>query len=245
MNKVVMSLLRDQLRIEPRRFLPHALEYHLTRIFRLYGTNCVIDVGANTGQYGRMLRNIGYKGRIVSFEPVRESFDALESCRPHDREWIRIRSALGDETGSRSINVASSTDLTSFLPSKPGTVDWGHDAGLSTDHVETVPIVRLDAVFGHCVEGLRNARVHLKLDTQGWDMEVIRGATVSLPEIWTMQSEISVLPIYKSMMPWLDALSLLQSKGFAITELVPVASDRGLRVIEFDAVMVRDSISSG
>jgi FkbM family methyltransferase len=239
MNKVMSQFLRDQLRIEPRRFLPHSLEHHLIRVFRLYRTNCVIDVGANTGQYGRMLRNVGYEGRIVSFEPVKDAFDTLKSCRPRDRKWIRIRSALGNETGSRSINVASSTDLTSFLRNKPGTVDWGNDAGLTVDHVETVPIARLDSVFDDCIEGLRNPSVHLKLDTQGWDIEVIRGANVSLPRICSMQSEISVLPIYEGMMPWLDALSLFLSNGFAITELVPVSNDRGLRVIEFDAVMVR------
>ena len=44
------------------------------------GINLVLDVGANTGQFGHVARNRGYAGRIISFEPVKEAFTALENA---------------------------------------------------------------------------------------------------------------------------------------------------------------------
>ena len=63
------------------------------------GINLVLDVGANTGQFGRSLRNRGYAGRIISFEPVKEAFTALENAARGDDLWTTSNLALARRAG--------------------------------------------------------------------------------------------------------------------------------------------------
>ncbi|HSC47142.1 MAG TPA: FkbM family methyltransferase, partial [Gammaproteobacteria bacterium] len=51
-----------------------SLGSHLCQLFAKLDIDCVLDVGANQGQYGAMLRKAGYRGRIVSFEPVAKTY---------------------------------------------------------------------------------------------------------------------------------------------------------------------------
>src|SRR5882672_4717902 len=69
---------------------------HLAAIFDRLKIDCVLDVGAHVGQYGRFLRNIGYTGHIVSFEPVRANFARLERRSERDAKWTIHRLALGN-----------------------------------------------------------------------------------------------------------------------------------------------------
>lgn len=240
MKSLVGATLRERLHIEPHRFMSHTFAYHLAQLLRFHEVNCVIDVGANVGQYGELLRNIGYRGRIVSFEPVEAPFAALRARRPRDEQWVKLRSALGAEDGAKEINVFGSSELSSFHDPAFDRVAWEHAGSSLVERTETVPMARLDSVIDRCVEGVPVPRVHLKLDTQGWDLEVLKGATRSLEIVETLQSELSVLPIYQGMTPWRDALSAYESLGFDLTGLFPVSLDDRLRVIEFDATMSRD-----
>src|SRR5207245_5427268 len=88
---------------------------HLASLYARLEINCVLDVGAHVGQYGRFLRNIGYRGRIVSFEPVLANFTVLEQRRAGDEHWTCHRLALGRQDGTLPINVASVTQVSSFL----------------------------------------------------------------------------------------------------------------------------------
>src|SRR5215211_9111177 len=95
----------------------YGLEGHLNVLFRHLKINCVLDVGAHEGEFGRMLRRMGYRGEIISFEPMAVSFDRLKhSCRK-DASWQAHRLALGDEAGQLALHISSvHTELNSFLP---------------------------------------------------------------------------------------------------------------------------------
>ena len=93
----------------------NSLEFHLASIFSKYSIDCVLDVGANSGQYGKFLREIGFDGWIISFEPVASVFRQLVDRAKGDEKWICKNVALGDRSELRSINVYSSTVFSSFL----------------------------------------------------------------------------------------------------------------------------------
>ena len=100
---------------------------HLLRratLMRKREIDLVLDVGANKGQFGLSLRNqIGYRGRIVSFEPLSEAFAELRRIAARDVAWSCHNLALGDETGSATINISANSHSSSLLPVSEHTLE--------------------------------------------------------------------------------------------------------------------------
>ena len=215
------------------------LETHLSQLLPKLGIDCLLDVGANQGQYGSMLRRSGYKGRIVSFEPVKASFDILRAKAAKDPQWSVYNYALGATAGESMIHVSRSTVMASFLDA----TEFSHEQfpeGMQVTRDEKVTIQTLDAVFSLVTEGLKSPRVFLKMDTQGYDLQVFAGAKRSLPQVRGLQTEISIQAIYEGMPDYLESLATYTKAGFVMTGLYPVSRDkRTLALIELDCVMRR------
>jgi FkbM family methyltransferase len=210
------------------------LEGHLVRLIRQLGINCVLDVGANTGQFAGLLRRLGYAGRIISFEPDPKSFEALKVAAESDSNWLVRQHALGRIREDRELNVPSDTCFASFR--KPN--DFAlTEFNQKIERMEHVSVVRLDEITGNCTQGISNPRIFLKTDTQGWDLEVLAGA--DLRNVLMLQSELSVKPIYDEMPTYLEALDYIQHLGFELTGIFPLTRSKMLRLIELDAVFVR------
>ena len=79
---------------------------------------------------------------------------------------------------------------------------------------------------------------YLKIDTQGFDLQVIEGARQSLSLVAAVQTEVSVRPIYQGMPGFIEVYSALDAMGFDLTGLYPVTRDSFLRLVELDCVMV-------
>ena len=215
----------------------HLGEQHLMWAFRELGINCVLDVGANEGQFATRLREAGYTGRIVSYEPVAHLVTALREQAAGDPDWIVNPWALGDEDGTADINVVPGK-MSSLLPASEFGKSWSEK--LRHSHTETIRIRRLDAVLDDATKGIDEPRVFLKMDTQGYDLATVRGAGDRLGEMLGLQSEVSCVPIYDGMPRMTEQLDAYEAAGFAISAIFPVSRHRPtLRVIEFDVVMVR------
>src|SRR5262249_379235 len=161
------------------------------------------------GQYHDFLRNkVFYDGAIVSFEPVAQHVQTLRERSRADRDWHVEGYALGSREGSLPINVMVSDQFSSFLEPKPEAVsDFAH---LTTRRRSgTVAVRTLDAVFPALQQRLGFQRPYLKIDTQGFDIEVLRGAVASLPSMKALQTEASVIGIYKGMPPYMETIRYL------------------------------------
>ena len=91
-------------------------------------------------------------------------------------------------------------------------------------------------------EGVDSPRTYLKLDTQGYDLQAFAGAGDRVKELVGMQSEVSQVPLYDGMPHMTEQLATYEAAGFGLTGMFPVILDRPtMRVIEFDAIMVRDT----
>jgi FkbM family methyltransferase len=217
-----------------------SLEAHLASVFAHDRIDCVLDVGAHEGQYGRLLRRCGYDGHIISFEPVTANARALNEHARLDEKWTVMQYALGDAEDEAPIYVSHRSDLASFRPlSAYGKRLWP-DAAL-VDDVERVARRRLDNVLADDLSDWRGKRLFLKIDTQGSEREVIGGAGQYLTTIRGIQVEGSVKPIYEGMPSYLELLSLLGAEGFDLTGIFPVMRDDDLRIVELDCVMLRSS----
>ena len=213
---------------------------HLSLLFESMGIDLVLDVGANNGGFGRMIRGIGYKGDIVSFEPVRRSFEAISKLGEKDDRWIVFNYALGSEEAELDINVPSSDDFSSFLEvSEYAKGLWKKE--FSVVKKEKVKVNKLDNVFDHITRHFPGAEnIFLKMDTQGYDLEVLKGADEVLKHIKALQSEVSILPIYDNMPDYLESMTLFREKGFELTGLYPVSRYiENLLLVEMDCVMRR------
>jgi len=209
-------------------------------VFTKMAIDCVLDVGANTGQFGQQLRDIGYKGRIVSFEPIQSNFEQLEMVAGRSNDWRACKIALGSSDGQQDINVTENSVFSSFLTPLPESNTLFPQN--RTERSESVQVRRLDGLFHECVEGLSNPKVYLKLDTQGFDLEVLKGATKILPQIAALQTEMSFQAIYRDMRSHVDSLAALAEYGFDVVDFIPVTrAEDGISVIEMDCVMVRRS----
>ncbi|MDB4907225.1 MAG: putative LigA [Gemmatimonadetes bacterium] len=216
----------------------HLLPGHLMSMFRQHSVDCVMDAGANRGQYGQMLRAYGYRGRIISIEPATAPFEQLARVAAADGNWDAHRLALGSTSGTAELNVSNSSDLSSLLTATSRAEHVGGDPTVRL--VETVEIRTLDSLFDTLTTSLSSPRVFLKLDTQGFDLEALRGARASLPLILGMQSEVSIQPLYEGAPPYLEALAYYQSLGFSLTGLFNVIDDAATHhLIELDAVLFR------
>jgi len=207
---------------------------HLRELLARLEIDCVLDVGANVGQYHDFLRNkVLFDGPIVSFELLRERARA-------DSDWHVEGYALGAKDGSLPINVMASDQFSSFLePDNSRVRDY---AELNVPcHVETVAVRTLDVVLPVLQERLGFDRPYLKLDTQGFDIEVLQGGRDSLAAVRALQTEASVIGIYKGMPGYVDTIRYLDERGFDITGLYPVSRDSSLRLVEFDCVMINRS----
>jgi FkbM family methyltransferase len=212
------------------------VEGHLRATLHAADINVVLDVGAHTGDYARLLRRSGYKGHIVSFEPVASSFADAKRDSESDNRWQVHRLALGDRSERARIRVAKQSTLSSLLPQS----EYGERAfagGLAEQH-EDVEVRRLDEVWDSVLAHVTEPRVFLKLDTQGYDLKVLEGAEEHLGEIHGLQVELSLKAIYKGSPPLAEALERIDGLGFAVTGLYPAARD-GPLLVEVDCIAIR------
>jgi FkbM family methyltransferase len=240
-------VLKDQLKRLARRagydILPFAraegtLASHLAALFNLLGINCVLDVGGHTGWYGRLLSEIGYDGYIVSFEPVRANFDELCRAAASNPRWTAHHLALGSTSGTTTINISRRSDFSSLLPTTSYAVE---QYPLMTDliGVEEVRIARLDEILDSVLPPIADPRIFLKMDTQGSDLDVFRGAPKSLARVEALQAELHFKEVYSGAPLFDAAFEELRAGGFTLTGLYPVSRGERLEVVEADCIMVR------
>lgn len=200
--------------------------------------NCVFDVGANRGQFGTILRHLGYRGWIISFEPVQANLEALQAVAAAAQPWRVFPYALGANDGYSKINVTQVTEFSSFLvPRQESQIKFPGNHVARTEEVE---IRRLDSVFDVCMEGIPSPRIYVKLDTQGFDLEVARGAESTLNKVLALQTEICFRPIYNGMSGFADSISHFRARGFEVVDFVPISNDPDdLCAVEMDCVMAR------
>ena len=212
--------------------------FHLQRrrIVAERGIDLVLDVGASGGQYALDLRQAGYAGRIVSFEPLEEPFAELSAQAADDPLWDCVRLALGAADESAVCHVAENSFSSSLLTM----LDRHTDAAAGSRHVrdEVVTVRRLDDVFRDLAR--TDDRALLKLDVQGAELRVFDGATAALAQIHAVEAELSLLPLYESQPLIGDVIARLDESGFVLVGLARGFTDaRTKQVLQLDGLFVR------
>ena len=213
------------------------VETHLRSLLPRLGIDLVLDVGANTGQHATLLRRIGYRGDIISFEPAAAAHQALSRTAAGDPRWHVEQLGLGAAPATAELHVAGASVFNSLhTHSAAGLEAFG--GSLASSATEQVQVLRLDDYLGRRVPDFASRRVFLKMDTQGHDRHVFEGAGDYRGRFAGLQSEISVIPIYEDVPDYLDMLTLYRGFGYEVTGLYAIHRQRdSSHVIEFDCVM--------
>jgi FkbM family methyltransferase len=183
------------------------------RMFEYHAYDIVLDIGANTGQFAQQLRNdLGYSKQINSFEPLSSAFAGLQQAAKGDPDWQVFNFALGDAQAKQEINIAGnsfSSSLLDMLPAHERTAPESKYIGK-----EVIEIRTLDSVFANlCIP---NSRVYMKVDTQGFENRVLKGASQSLSHIDTIEMELSLVPLYKEGLLFAEMIALMSNLGFIL-----------------------------
>ncbi|MFC1886639.1 FkbM family methyltransferase [Thermodesulfobacteriota bacterium] len=214
-----------------------SLETHLKILFSHMDISLVLDIGANEGSFGRMIRDFGYKNRIISFEPVQTAYLQLARNIENDKRWQAFNYALGAEKKSLDMLVPCRNEFASFLEASDyGKENWS--TVFTSTKREAVEVYRLDNVFPEMTEtDINKEKIFLKIDTQGYDLEVMRGAGEVFRQIDAMQLELALIHIYKEMPDYLESLKMCRQLGFELTGIYPVSRNREkLSLVEVDCV---------
>lgn len=202
--------------------------------------NLVLDVGANEGQYANYLRVIGYKGNIHCFEPLSSAYGRLIRFAAHDGKIsVAPQMALGDHDGEISINIAANSESSSVLPM----LDAHLHAAPASKYIgsERVPLRRLGSVLTG--EFVAQHNTFLKIDAQGYERQIISGASDHLDTICAIQLELSLIPLYQGEPLYRDMIDFLESLGFALFDISPTFADsKSGRVYQVDSIFVRKEI---
>ncbi|GAB6841080.1 FkbM family methyltransferase [Methylorubrum rhodinum] len=229
-RRLALQAVRMGLPLPGRPLQALAEHVGLRDLIRGERIDVVLDVGANTGQFAQGLRQAGFAGRILSFEPVRRDFDAASRRMRGDPLWTGLCMALGDADGTAAINVVPSLTVMNSLLS-PITAS----RPLET---EQVAVRRLDGVLPDLLPDHAARRLLLKMDTQGYDLRCFAGAQGCLGAVRALYSELSVLPIYAGAPHYLESLARYEAAGFVLTDLT-VVSRRAGAIQEMNGLMRR------
>lgn len=237
---VMSNFLNKYLRkcgIEIKHY-PNAELLRRIKLFNHYNIDLVLDVGASVGEYALALRRIGYLKRIVSFEPTKTSFSKLKANSKKDKLWDVFNYALGDVNGSTNINVTENPDSSSLLEISETLISSNAESRFIRS--EKIEIKKLDSVFESIFADEKN--IFLKLDTQGFEKQILEGAHRLLSEsILGLQVELSIVPLYKGSDDYLSIIRYLKEFNFNLYGIEPGFYDKKTgRLLQFDGIFFKE-----
>lgn len=196
----------------------NTLAYQTVLALNTNNISVVFDVGANVGQFASDLRKYGYLGKIISFEPLPEAYEKIVKQAVQDANWIvHPRCAIGAYAGEIKINVAGNSVSSSILPMLKQHLSAAPESQYT--HAETIDLITIDSVYKkYCSQ---DENVFLKVDTQGYEWEVLDGAAETLASCKGVSLELSLVPLYDNQKLWSDCENRLTKIGFQLYAIQP------------------------
>ncbi len=207
------------------------------KLIQLYNIDLVFDVGANKGQYGLSLLDAGFKGKIVSFEPLSSAYGILLKQSKPFKSWnIAPRCALGNENKEIEMNISANLVSSTILNMLDTHIKGAPESKIIGK--EKADLMKLDNIGKKYI---KSNNTYLKIDVQGFEYEVLLGAKEIFPQIKGIELEISVEPLYEGQQ-WLfsNVLEYTREHNFALHSMTPAFTDNATgKVLQYNGIFFR------
>ncbi|NJM87065.1 MAG: FkbM family methyltransferase [Hydrococcus sp. RU_2_2] len=239
MVKTVIKKLVRNLGFELKRYKPNLSETaRMQQLLAYHKIDLVFDIGANIGQYAMFLREIGYSGRIVSFEPLSSAHAQLQALSSKDPLWeIAPRMAIGDRDDNITIQISANSQSSSVLEMLESHVKASPKSAYIDS--ETVQMCKLDTVAREYIQN-NTTSIFLKIDVQGFEKQALEGATQTLSQVKGIQVELSLAPLYRDQLLFKEMLALVENLGYEPHAFVPGFTDLETgRLLQMDGIFFK------
>ena len=189
------------------KYPPGPLNCRLRQIER-NGVDLVLDVGANAGQHAQMLRQAGYTGEIISFEPQPAAYATLNALAANDPRWTARNCAVGAAQGRLTLNVSENSVASSALPIGQASLDAAPECRY-TGTIEVDVVTLADTLRTNAGRGIM-----LKIDVQGLEPQVLEGCGEWLDKVAVLDVEMALAPIYQGQALFDEVDSWIRDRGF-------------------------------
>ncbi|MGM9506792.1 FkbM family methyltransferase [Larkinella sp. GY13] len=213
--KTLLRKIVQKYGFDIKRIPIDSIEKQHLKLLNKYEINLVFDIGANVGQFVQKLRKNGYRGRVVSFEPLPDAFQELKRKADRDPGWTAVHMAVGDTIGETQINVAKNSYSSSILEMLPSHLDSAPQSTYS--HKINVTLQTVDAFIEQYL--IQNSQLYVKIDTQGYEKKVFDGCLKSLNKISGFQMELSLIHLYQGETLMHEMVEILREHGFKLMML--------------------------
>jgi len=191
-----------------------------TVIMREKKVTLALDVGANVGQWASSVRNSGYAMKIISFEPDPRAITVLKAKFAKDQDWALFETAVGDENSGLTLSqFPKMVEGMSSLKRPVNKTALGQTIASPTDEILqiSVPVRRLDDLLSDL--DLNDEVIHLKIDVQGFELEVLKGSPKILQKCSVVEIEMPFVSSYEDSTQFLEISKFLIELGFTASAI--------------------------
>jgi FkbM family methyltransferase len=175
---------------------------------------CVIDVGANRGQFALIARKIFPKAKIYSFEPLEEPGRIFKNIFENDPNVTLFPYAIGRKKTTASIHVTKDDDSSSILPISK--MQSGLFPGATETETRQVMVYPLSQLLDPA--SIPSASL-LKIDVQGYELEVLKGCEDILQKFSHLYIECSFIELYEGQALAHQIIAWLEERNFVLSSI--------------------------
>lgn len=204
-------------------------ELRRIKLLKHYNIDLVFDIGANKGQYASGIIDAGYSNKIVSFEPLSSAYSLISNESKKHVNWeVAPRCAIGSKKEEIEINISANSVSSTLLNMLDSHYEGAPDSKIvGKEKVQVYPLDEIGEKYGSSAKN-----IFLKIDVQGFEQEVLKGAQSTIQKAKGIEMEISLVPLYENQ-NWLlpQVLEYMEKNGFQLTSIVPAFTDHKTGVV--------------
>lgn len=214
--------------------------YYILKTLDYFNIDTVLDIGANKGQFAEKLIKFGYSKKIISFEPMQMAFDILKKKTEKYDNWIvNERVGFGNKVEERILNISINSVSSSILKLNKKHIIQEPTAKFFKK--EKIKLTTLNSLLND--KKFKKKKIFIKIDTQGYEKNIILGASRVLKKIKGVMLEASILPLYRNENNFTKMIQFMKKKGFYVWAIERGFSNKSSgRVLQLDIIFINKNV---